>query len=211
MTTPPDTETALESYSTLTTSGWDEHLARWISRAGSPPLLATAIILLGAQASADQSAWLWAAFYILCVILLPAGYVIWLVQQEKVTDFDLLLREQRLHPLLVAVISAFLAWLVLWFGSAPRLLLLLTGSAWIHLALLLVITLRWKISAHCATAAAFVTFILALFGTIATPLIVVLPLIAWSRLRLRRHDLAQTIAGTFLGSAILGATLYFTA
>lgn len=211
MTTRHKIEPVLEAYPPLVTPGWSERLARWVSRLGSPPLLATIIILLGAQASEDSSAWLWAAFYILCAISLPAGYVMWLVQQEKVTDFDLRLREQRAHPLLVALTSAFIAWLVLWLGSAPRLLLVLTGSAWVQLALLLVITLRWKISAHCATAAAFVTFILALFGTLAAPLIVVLPLIAWSRLRLRRHDLAQTIAGTFLGSAILGATLYFTA
>lgn len=208
MTTPHEIEPVLEAYPPLVAPGWGERLARWISRLGSPPLLAAVTILLGAQASADRSAWLWAAFYILCAISLPAGYVLWLVQQEKVTDFDLRLREQRLGPLLVTVTSAFVAWLGLWLGSAPRLLLLLTGAAWVQLALLLVITLRWKISAHCATAAAFITFSLALFGSTAAPLILTLPLIAWSRLRLRRHDLAQTIAGSFLGSLILGATLY---
>jgi membrane-associated phospholipid phosphatase len=128
-----------------------------------------------------------------------------------VTDFDLRLREQRLRPFLVTLASALLAWLVLWFGQAPRLLLVLTGAAWLQIALLLGITLRWKISAHCATAAAFIVLALALLGSAAAPLTFILPLVAWSRLRLQRHNLPQTIAGSFLGSVVLQAALYFGA
>jgi membrane-associated phospholipid phosphatase len=47
---------------------------------------------------------------------------------------------------------------------------------------------------HCATAAAFSTLMLHLSGT-ALPLLVGVPILAWSRVQLRRHTAAQTAAG----------------
>lgn len=193
---------------TLFLPAWDEALARWISRLGSPPLLAIASISLSAQAARTATAWGWAGFYILAAIALPAVYVLWLVRQGKVTDFDLKIREQRRYPFLVTLASALIAWLVLYRGHAPFELVLLTGVGWVQIGLLLAITLHWKISAHCASAASFVVWAWFLLGVMAAPLILIIPLVAWSRLRLQRHDLPQTVAGTLLGSLVLATTLY---
>jgi hypothetical protein len=187
---------------------WDEYLARWVSRLGSPPLLAIAGVILSAQSAGTTTAWGWAAFYILVAISLPAVYVLWLVQRGKVTDFDLHRREQRLYPFIVTLISTLAAWLVLYWGQAPAGLVLLTGAGWVQIALLLGITLRWKISAHCASAAGFVVWTWVLFGTAASLLVLIIPLVAWSRLRLQRHDLPQAVAGALLGSTVLAITLY---
>lgn len=193
---------------TLFLPAWDESLARWVSRLGSPPLLAIASISLSAQAARTTTAWGWAGFYILVAIALPAAYVLWLVRQGKVTDFDLKVREQRRTPFLVTLVSTLIAWLVLYGGQAPSELVLLTGAGWLQIALLLAITLRWKISAHCASAASFVVWAWFLFGAMAAPLVLIIPLVAWSRLRLQRHDLPQTVAGTLLGSLVLAMMLY---
>jgi hypothetical protein len=209
MAAPKDFEALLDPYAALAPSPWDEHLARWISRVASPPFVAASGVILSVQTIGTAAAWLWAGFYLLLVISLPAGYVFWLVRRGEVTDFDLRLREQRLRPFLATLSSAIIAWLALFFGDAPYLLVVLAGAAWVQIALLFGITLRWKISAHCTTAAGFVVLTWALFGSAAAPLVLTIPLVAWSRLRLRRHDLPQTLAGIFLGSAILGAALYF--
>ena len=74
--------------------------------------------------------------------------------------------------------------------------------------LFLLITLRWKISLHCAAAAILAELLLIYFGPMAAPFAMSVPLIAWSRLYLRRHTLAQTIAGASLGIAILTLTLF---
>lgn len=187
---------------------WDESVARWVSRLGSPPLLAITGIILGAQSVNTPLAWGWAGFYILGAVLLPASYVLWLVQQGQVTDFDLRRREQRYHPYLITLLSNLAAWLVLYWGQGPSELVLLAGAGWVQVVLLLAITLRWKISAHTASAASFTVWSWFIFGVAAAPLIVIIPLIAWSRLRLQRHDLPQTIAGILLGSIVLAATLY---
>lgn len=185
-----------------------ESVARWVSRLGSPPLLAITGIIMGAQAANTTVAWNWAGFYILVAVLLPVSYVVWLVQQGQVTDFDLRCREQRHYPYIVASLSNLAAWLVLYWGQAPAEFVLLAGAAWVQVILLLAITLRWKISAHAASAASFTVWTWFIFGVVAAPVILIIPLIAWSRLRLQRHDLPQTMAGTLLGSSVLAATLY---
>ncbi len=209
MAAPKDFEAVLDPYAALAPSRWDEHLAQWISRVASPPFVVAAGIILSVQTIGTSAAWLWAGFYLLLVVSLPAGYVLWLVRRGEVTDFDLRLREQRLRPFLATLSSAIIAWLALFFGDAPYLLVVLAGAGWVQIALLFGITLRWKISAHCTTVAGFVVLTWALFGSAAAPLALTIPLVAWSRLRLRRHDLPQTLAGTLLGSTILGAALYF--
>jgi hypothetical protein len=42
-----------------------------------------------------------------------------------------------------------------------------------------------------------------LLGGAATPLVMTVPLVAWSRVHLQRHTLAQTAAGALLGTIIL--------
>lgn len=208
MTLPKEAEVFSPLSSPFIPAAWDKTLARWISQLGSPPLLAAAGLILCGQVINTWAAWEWIGFYILLAVGLPAGYVLWLVRRGQVTDFDLRLREQRLRPLVVTLLSAAAAWLVLYGGSAPHLLRVLAGAGWAQIALLLAITLRWKISAHCASAAGFVVWAWALFGVTAAPLTLVVPLIAWSRLRLGRHDLPQTVAGSLLGSTVLAAVLF---
>ena len=78
-------------------------------------------------------------------------------------------------------------------------------AAWAGAAIttvLLVVTLRWKISLHTAITAAFVVLAVVAAGPGALWLAALVPLVAWSRLHLGRHDLPQTIAGTFVGGGM---------
>jgi membrane-associated phospholipid phosphatase len=83
---------------------------------------------------------------------------------------------------------------------------LLAGVLWFQMFVIYIITLYWKISVHCATAAGVTTVIWMLLGT-SLPLLLVVPVLAWSRVRLRRHTLCQTIAGSVLGVAIFFAAI----
>jgi membrane-associated phospholipid phosphatase len=72
---------------------------------------------------------------------------------------------------------------------------------WLQWVIIFGITLSWKISVHCATAAGVAMWLWWLTGT-PLPLLVGVPLIAWSRVHLGRHTLAQTIAGSMLGCGL---------
>ncbi len=183
---------------------WDRRLADAISKVGSPPVLASTTMASVASTLPVSSAWLWAGVYILLAILTPFFYVIWLVRRGLVTDLDVQLREQRTRPLIFTIACTGLAWLVLKLGRAPYPMIVLAGALWLQILILFGVTLRWKISVHVAAAAGAATVAWIFFQTLP-PLLVGMPIVAWSRVHLRRHTVFQTIGGALLGLAIFSA------
>lgn len=200
----------ISSYNTFVSSVFDERLAHWVSRLSNPPVLAIAGIIIGAYAAGatKESAFFWSAIYVLIAVLAPTVYVLWLVSSGKVTDFNINIREQRIKPLSVILINTGVAWLVLLFGSAPHLIVVLAGASFIQMALLVLITLRWKISGHSAASAGLVVLTWMLLDKVAIILTIIVPLVAWSRIRLGRHDLTETIAGALLGGIVMAVALF---
>lgn len=73
-----------------------------------------------------------------------------------------------------------------------------------------VVTYKVKASIHVGAACAFVVSFGLLYGaSIFFITVWTLPLVAWSRLYLKRHTLKEIVAGAFLGSAITLLTFYF--
>jgi membrane-associated phospholipid phosphatase len=66
------------------------------------------------------------------------------------------------------------------------------------------ITLRWKISVHSTSATGISLFVVWAFGMRVLPVFLTVPVIAWSRVKLRRHTPLQTLAGIGLGAALFG-------
>ncbi len=186
---------------------WDGRLAYVVSQVGSPPVLTSGALAVSASALSGSRAWMWAGTYVFLAILTPLFYLVCLVRRGTVTDLDVQLRQQRKRPLLFTIGCGGLAWLTLMLGKAPVPMVILAGALWLQMAIIFGITLRWKISVHTAAAASVGTLIWSLVGS-PLPMMIGVPLIAWSRVRLGRHTLAQTIAGALLGAIILLAALF---
>ncbi|MFP4344372.1 MAG: hypothetical protein ACLFU8_06760 [Anaerolineales bacterium] len=184
-----------------------EQVAHWISQLGSPPALSLLAVAL-TSLLLDLAAF-WALVYLVFAVCLPIGYVIWLVRRGRVTDLDLQLREQRTRPFVVTLAGQALALGLLVLGKGPYPLALVAGTALIQTLCIFLITLRWKISVHTSTAASITVLVWSVAGGVAAaPLVVSVPLIAWSRVKLRRHTPAQTIAGVVLGSTVFLMALW---
>ena len=179
-------------------------LARWISHISSPPVLLVGMMLLASSVMTDAE-WGDTAVYLTLTLAIPIAYVACLVQQGKATDFDVSVRRQRVIPLFVSLIGSAAGWLFFITVSAPHLLILLAATNMLSNLLIAGINLFWKISIHSATSAAGAVLVWALLGTPVFFLFI--PLIIWSRVRLRRHTLPQTIAGALLGSSVLGVII----
>ncbi|MCX7680538.1 MAG: hypothetical protein N2508_00995 [Anaerolineae bacterium] len=175
-------------------------LAYVISMVGSPPVMATTVVGLTASTIATLMAWVWASVYVLLAVYAPLFNVFLLVRRGRVTDIDVCLREQRIRPLLFAITCSLVAWAGLRLGSAPRELLIIAGAMSVQMVIVLAITLRWKISMHCAAAAGAAMVLWSLMGT-PWPMVGV-PIIAWSRVKLQRHTVGQTVAGSLLGLSV---------
>lgn len=183
-------------------------LAYWISQVGSPPLTGAVTALMIGFTLSTPPAWRWTMFYVTLTILAPCAYIIWLVRAGKAVDFHLPNREQRIRPLLLSLATGLITWLVMYEVQAPRLFQMLATVNAVQTALFLLITYYWKISLHCTAATILSELAFVLFGASAAPLTMSIPLIAWSRVHLERHTVAQTIAGVFLGVAIVTPTLF---
>jgi membrane-associated phospholipid phosphatase len=189
------------------TMGFDERLAHVVSNVGSPPVTTAVASVLIAAAVATQRAWLWSGVYLSLVVVALLADLAALVLRGKVSDLDVQLREQRKEPFVVLLAGTVAAGLVLYLGSAPP---LLVTTAWAHateVALILGITSRWKISVHCAAAAGLAVLACSMGHAAALAAVPAVPLVAWSRVRLGRHTVAQTLAGIGLGSVVFAAAL----
>jgi len=61
----------------------------------------------------------------------------------------------------------------------------------------------WKVSVHTASTASVVAALLIIYGLSAMALIMLVPLVAWARVELENHSLAQVVAGALLAPSML--------
>lgn len=183
-------------------STWDRRLAQVVSVVASPPLIGATAVTLIATTLTTPKTWTLATLYLALTIVLPMGFIGWLARQGRVSDLDLSVRQERIAPLRFTLLMMGLGWLLLHYATAPLLLLAFAALNVAQVALFLLITLFWKISMHTTAVAVLAVLAGFVIGKGALLLIWVIPLVAWARLRLRRHTLGQTIAGALLGALL---------
>lgn len=195
------------AYAGLELKDWDERLALFIRLGTSPAPLALIAVLLAGLASHDPSAWIWAAFYLITVVLIPGFYLLWKVRMGEFSDYFLHERGERLRLLALVLCLGGWSWLVFLACSAPFYLTALAGGWTLLTACLLLLTLRWKISLSGAYAAGLVVFAGYLAGSPVLPAVLIVPLLAWSRARLERSRAALAAGGVLTGQ-LVGALLF---
>lgn len=178
-------------------------LANVLSSVACPPVLAAAMMAITASIVDTAQAWRYAVLYVSLAIATPIVYLLWLMRRGVVSDLDVKIRGERWRPLLAAQLGMTIALVIFLLRGAPPLMIGLAGALLIYTSAAFFITLYWKISMHSAAAAALTALAVVQFGPHAIPLAFGIPLMAWARIRLRRHTLAQTIAGALLGSGVL--------
>lgn len=187
---------------------WGRRLAQMVSVIASPPLMGATAVTLIAATFATKQIWTLAALYLALTIVLPLAFIAWLVRQGRVSDLDLSVRQERIVPLAFTLAVMSLGWLLLHTAAAPPLLRALATLNIAQATLFLFITLFWKISMHTTAVTALAVLSGFVVGELALLLFFSVPLVAWSRLRLRRHTLGQTIAGALLGTLICLITMH---
>jgi hypothetical protein len=127
-----------------------------------------------------------------------------LVRRGELGDIHMPVRETRLKPLSVMMVWLLFCTLMLKKWDAPRSLDLLLLAVLFQLSVLSLITLFWQISFHSAAISAAAATAVAIGGTTAWPITITLlvPLVGWSRVRLRRHTLRQVTAGCLVGAIL---------
>ncbi|MEM7126750.1 MAG: hypothetical protein AAF702_10515 [Chloroflexota bacterium] len=151
----------------------------------------------------SASGWFWLTLFAITTLALPSAYILLLVHSGKVSDIHLPFRSERIRPLCFMLLTTTTVALAARWYNAPNLVLLIGYATVIQTVLVLLITLRWKISLHCLAAAELATICLYVFGLPALLSVFMVFVIAWSRLYLHRHTFYQTVVGSLLGVLII--------
>ena len=177
----------------------------------SPFLVGLALILLVSFESTASilDAIKWSLILIALSILPIYLVVVYLVRSNKLDGILGSIRQQRSKIYALAAILAGIGCIILFYLKAPLIMLALFATGFFGTAIFMGINLWWKISLHTAFIAASVTLLVILYGFMAAVAIVLIPLVAWSRLELESHSPAQLVAGALLAISILPAVFYF--
>lgn len=190
-----------------------------------PPI---AFTLIDAHFGAGPVQLLWTfGVSVVFFCLVPLFYVLGMIRTGRAESLEVRDQKSRLGPFLVGIASYAVGAVLLWWtveGPAFPLIVAFAALFPINTGAILLINLRWKISIHMTSLAGFVSVLLftaltvwrdlpagaeaAL--TIATvgPLVLLLPLLMWARVRVGAHTPGQVAAGAAFGLLVPLAELW---
>ncbi|HUT67463.1 MAG TPA: phosphatase PAP2 family protein [Dehalococcoidales bacterium] len=182
-----------------------ERLAQLTSNILNPFLVSLiVIILLSVEATAgSDDALKWSLISIALSVLPVFAVVIYMVRQKKLDGIFVNPRQQRSGIYLLATVLAVIACFVLIYLEAPKLLKVTFIAGLAAIVVFMVINRFWKISLHTAFVAASVTVMTIVYGAAGALTILLLPPVAWARIRLKQHSPAQVAAGALISAAIV--------
>ncbi|WP_294004343.1 hypothetical protein [uncultured Methanobrevibacter sp.] len=139
--------------------------------------------------------------------ILPMAIIVYWAKKLN-TDKDISNRQDRFTPLVVGIVSYFIGFLVsLALGLSDFLTGLLLCYS-INTGVVLLITAKWKISVHTTGLSGPVGALILLLGPIGALFGILYPILIWSRVTLKKHTLAQAIAGGVQGFFLTVLEMY---
>ena len=189
-------------------------IAEIISLVFNPLFLFLAIILVGAEQTAVMGdKIIYATLAVLFLNGVIPSYLYLSLARKGVVIDDIIYNKDVLknRGILLAWISVILLseTLVLYFFKKPQPVFAVLVSLFFLALALFLVNLYRKISLHAAGITYFVLAILFLFGEKFSPLLLLIPLVVWSRLCLLRHNLKQLLSGIGVAAVIITLVFYF--
>ncbi|MFC1995782.1 phosphatidic acid phosphatase [Chloroflexota bacterium] len=187
-----------------------KRIANLTSNILNPFLVSLIVILLLSFGSTpgifDALKW---SLILIAVTIVPVFLVTaYLVRNKRLDNLFIDVRKQRTKIYLLAIACAVVGSIILIYFGAPLILVAAVVAGLSAIVIFMGVNLLWKISLHTALIAASVTLLVILHGSIAAVTAALLPLIAWARITLGYHSLAQVATGAFLASLIVVIVFY---
>jgi membrane-associated phospholipid phosphatase len=148
---------------------------------------------------------LWSFLCILFGSLIPFMFIFILYKKKKINDLHVPKREERIKPILVTLVSYMLGFFVFYILKSPVYLRAIFFGSFLTVFVFILITYFWKISFHTSWITFFCITYFIIFGKWALFLILLIPLVAWARVKIKRHTIAQVICG----SVVTAITAFF--
>jgi membrane-associated phospholipid phosphatase len=199
------------AYSTVNNSQTESgyYLADFISKFVSPPTIAIVATVCFSLWSPIGLGSLYPALSILlCVSLfafLPFLPVIYFYR-KNVVDLYVSKKETR-TPFFLIAIALYSFATIIFFATNTKIMFLLALGYTFVTVILLVVNRFWKVSVHSAGVTGPIFALIFVFGSIVIPLSLIILLVNWSRIKLKKHTFRQTLVGTLI-PIVVGFVVY---
>jgi membrane-associated phospholipid phosphatase len=153
------------------------------------------------------SGFLWALVFVSIIPLLSVFFYI----PGRNKDHEAVLHRQRVASFAMMAISYPVGWITLHLIHAPKIFEAM-ASVYTFVTIGLIffnLLLHYKASGHAAGVAGPVAAMMFIYGIWAAPLLLLLPLVSWTRVKAKGHSLGQTIVGGVLSFLITLLVLAF--
>jgi membrane-associated phospholipid phosphatase len=188
-----------------------QKLSRIITNVLNPFLLSLLILILFSMesTSSTEEAIKWSLIGLALSVFPVFAVVFYLVSKKKLDGIFINPREQRHRIYLLAILCAVIGYILLVVLDAPQLLVATFAAGLAAVIVFMAINLFWKISLHTAFITASVTVVIIVYGSMAAWTVLLVPMVAWARIEMKRHTPAQVLTGAILACLIV--TLIFGA
>lgn len=141
----------------------------------------------------------------ICVIfagILPIILVLSLLKKKsngKKIEMDIPERADRYYPLILVILTYIVGTITLYMLNAPAITTVLMFCYFSNTLILFFINLYWKISIHAMGVAGPSVALIYVFGPFGLIFSLIIPLVMWSRIYLKKHTFSQVVMGALLG------------
>jgi hypothetical protein len=126
--------------------------------------------------------------------------------RKNVVDLDISKREMR-TPFFVIAAAFYSIAAMIFFATDTTILFLLAASYAFGTIILMLVNMFWKVSVHSAGVAGPIFALVFVFGFTALPLSLMIILVSWARIKLKKHTFTQTVIGSLI-PIVVGLVLY---
>lgn len=150
------------------------------------------------QSGSTSYAFMWSIIAVVFVMVILAFELIGL-KLGMFSNFDISRRKQRtsFYTFLLLLLSAGIV--TAFALQVSREIISVGIAAFIGIALMFIVNRKVKASLHVASISALLLTVAFLYGSYFYAMLLFIPLIAWSRVKTKKHKISETVAGGILG------------
>ncbi|ALT69080.1 hypothetical protein [Methanobrevibacter millerae] len=185
-------------------------LAKTISTFTNPPIICIPLFIIICLTLSIDNLWQFPVLEMISLIfasILPMAIILYWAKKTG-NDRDISRREDRFTPLIVGTVSYFIGFLVSIFLGLNDFLTFLFLCYTINTFIVMIITTRWKISIHTTGLSGPVCALIILLGPVGAVFGLIYPVLIWSRVTLKKHTMAQAIAGGVQGFVLTAVEMF---
>ena len=191
-----------------------QKVAKAISAVTNPPIICIPLFLIiCAVLSFENGTFNISKFAVLELIsliftsALPLAIIL-LWAKRIGTDRDISNRSDRYMPLIIGIVSYLIGFMICLVFNLDHFLTALLLCYATNTGVVLLFTIKWKISVHTTALSGPVAALILLLGPLGAIFGVIYPVLIWSRVLLKKHTLAQAISGGVQGFFLTVLEMY---